>query len=292
MSLSLFLSYVSRRPSRARKSSSPARASRSRRRRRRFPSTVLRRGGDRGARSAGCVRSASAHARRLGRRHRPARHPDPAPHPRRRGQSHLALRRRHPLQRSGRGQRGAVRAADQRPARRGSKWCAGRNRRCGAPKPWAAWSRSTAPIPSPAPASSPTPNMAASTAPASPAAMRCGPAMSESAAASAGKGATASTRSAPAATATASATWRPRCGSRRGRPGRSGSARSAIGWRANPNMTASIPSPSCAPTRWTRPGTGSAPCARSRGANGAPGRRAPRRAISTAPIATGSPARR
>ena len=68
----------------------------------------------------------------VGRDHRPARHPDPAPHPRRRGQSHPALRRRHPLQRSRRRQRGALRAAHHRRCCRGSRSCAGRNRRCGA----------------------------------------------------------------------------------------------------------------------------------------------------------------
>ena len=96
--------------------------------------------------------------------------------------------------------------------------------------------------------------MAASTAPASPAAMRCGPAMSAISASAgwqrsdgidsfgAGRRARRLRQSAPRA-----------CRSRRGRPTRSGSASSAIGSKATANMTASIRSPSCAPTRSTRP---------------------------------------
>ena len=104
--------------------------------------------------------------------------------------------------------------------------------------------------------------MAASTAPASPAAMRCGPAMSASWRRPAGCAATASIRFGAGGERDG---FDNRAASLQGRGAavrrRSASASSATGSRATANMTASIPSPSCAPTRSTRRRTGSRRCA-------------------------------
>ena len=56
------------------------------------------------------------------------------PHPRRRSQSHLAVRRRHQDRRSRLGRHAAVRDPECRPCSRGSRSCAVRNPHCGAPK--------------------------------------------------------------------------------------------------------------------------------------------------------------
>ena len=68
---------------------------------------------------------------------------DRSPHPRRRGQPHLAVHRRHSRQRSRRRQRRRGSSCSMPTSPRGSRSCAARNRRCGDRKRSAAWSRST-----------------------------------------------------------------------------------------------------------------------------------------------------